>query len=89
MAAMSNGEFDENFSWRTYSIETVVCYPSSGDGGDAEPIAPCRVDAGASALAARRFRHSSDRNTLLTTKRNKRYIAGFIERFNPIEIFGC
>jgi hypothetical protein len=29
MAAMSNGDFDENFSSRTYSIETVVCYPSS------------------------------------------------------------
>jgi hypothetical protein len=26
MAATSNGEFDENFSWRTYPIETVVCY---------------------------------------------------------------
>jgi hypothetical protein len=41
------------------------------------------------ALAAAEYRNSPDRNSLLTTKWNRRYIAGFFERFNPIEISGC
>ncbi|MGA8497667.1 MAG: hypothetical protein WB764_19425 [Xanthobacteraceae bacterium] len=40
-------------------------------------------------LAAQQCRRPPDRNTLLTTKRNRRYTAGFSERFNPIEISRC
>jgi hypothetical protein len=78
--------FEANFPPRAYLIETVVCYPSSCDGGIRQLIASCRVDAGAYRLAAQRYRNSPDRNALLTTIRNRRYTAGFIERFNPIEI---
>jgi hypothetical protein len=79
--------FDANFASRAYRIETVVCYPWSCDGGIPEPIAPYRVDAGA--RAAPQCRYSSAGNTLLTTKRNRQYVANFFERFNPIEISDC
>jgi len=75
--------FDANFASPAYLIETDVCYRSSC-GADLEfPIRAATLprQRGSWRIAAPRCGNSPDRNRLLTTLRNRRYIAGLSERF--------
>jgi hypothetical protein len=79
---------DTNFASAAYLIETVVCYPSCRAGGtrNLSRLAASIMSSRARRTAVWQF---ADRNTLLTTKRNRQYIAVFFERFNPNEISRC